>query len=58
MFIFSPAALCLPATAARKKPENVLKETDHHLTFTAMFDAEKDRIHAINNRLDQLRGYL
>jgi hypothetical protein len=28
------------------------------LTHTAMFDAEKDRLHAINHRLDQLRGYL
>jgi hypothetical protein len=26
--------------------------------YTAMFDAEKDRLHAINHRLDQLRGYL
>jgi hypothetical protein len=29
-----------------------------HLTFTTMFDPEKDRLHAINHRLDQLRGYL
>jgi hypothetical protein len=32
--------------------------TVHHLTITAMFDPEKDRLHAINHRLDQLRGYL
>jgi hypothetical protein len=27
-------------------------------TATTMFDPEKDRLHAINHRLDQLRGYL
>jgi hypothetical protein len=28
------------------------------LTFTTMFDPEKDRLHAIEHRLNQLRGYL
>ena len=48
---------CIPRRQGRK-PKKVSRKTVHYLTLNAMFDAEKDRIHAINHRLDQLRGYL
>ncbi len=53
-----------PTEADRKKQDteggcpSQKRLPNNHLIHTAMFDPEKDRLHAINHRLDQLRGYL
>ena len=53
MFIFNAAARVRGPTIKLATYFPII-----HLITTAMFDPEKDRIHAINHRLDQLRGYL